>query len=93
MENTKISRIQKRHIDRVEREASETHSKLSEKFLNEFINSTDPEGEEMKELYRIINAKWRAYCSIKKFNPIAFTAVEESMNRVIKEYTDAKIPV
>ena len=86
----KLTREQRRHMERVNTEANAAFDQITNKFLSEFITSDNPEGEEIRERAKQIDAQWRLYCTRKGLNPKAFPLVKKYCDEAIKQYNESK---
>jgi len=87
-----LTREQRRIKDRIELEAKQTFDLLSERYLNFFITSDDPEGNETVQKLHQISAQWKTYCTKKQLIPEAKTMIENFAASVLKDYQDSKAP-
>jgi hypothetical protein len=85
-----LTREQKRMVERINKEAAQTIELLTSQFLNLLMESSDPEGEQMTESIKSIDAKWCFYCKRKGLQPSAYTIMTNYMNKSIEEYKQEK---
>jgi hypothetical protein len=85
-----LTREQKRMVDRINAAAAETIELLTSQFLNAIMAADDPEGPEVGEKIKQIDAKWRMYCKRKGLAATAYTIMDNYMTTAIKEYYDEK---
>jgi hypothetical protein len=85
-----MPRNQRRFIERVEKEARETHQRLSDKFLAIVVNSDNPESEEILEKAKQLNAQWRLFCHGKQLNKEANDLIKNFCEKVIETYKKLK---
>lgn len=94
MNNTNVkdqlSRRARRFKERIEAEARETHDRLANKFLIYFTNCDNPEGSEVQEKMKQIDAQWRIYCTQRQLNPAALPVVNNYMLNIIDHYRKSK---
>jgi hypothetical protein len=86
----KLTREQRRFMERIEQEARKTHADLSEKFFNAFMESDDPEGKEMEELFASLDSKWKMYCHRRRLNESAYKLFGKDCAQLIAEYNARK---
>jgi hypothetical protein len=85
-----LTREQKRLVERINAEAAKTIELLTSQFLNLLMESSDPEGPEMTDSIKSIDAKWRFYCKRKGLQASAYTIMTNYMNKSIEEYKAEK---
>lgn len=90
IERKDLTREQKRILERIESEAKSIFQSLADRFLSEFIASTNPDGEEIKERGKQIDAQWQTYVKRRKLDPKGLTAIRQYINDVLKEYQESK---
>lgn len=83
----KLSRSQRRLNDRV----NNTYSELADKFMNSFMASDNPEGQEIIDLMDRLSRKWRVYCKQVNLKSEAFSVLDSYMSSVIKDYLDMRV--
>lgn len=86
----KLTREQRRFMERLEKEARQTHANLSEKFFNFIVDSDDPEGQEVVDKMNQICALWKLYCSRKQLNKSAYNLLDQECQILIKLYLEKK---
>jgi len=88
-----LNREQKRFLERIELEAKQTFQLLADKFLNLFMDSDDPDGEDLTERGRQISAQWRTYVKKRKLDDKALPAIEKYISNVNSQYVQSKAEV
>ena len=88
-----LTRDQKRFLERIELEAKQTFQLMADKYLNLFMDSDDPEGEELTERGRQISAQWRTYVKKRKLDDKALPAIEKYISDVKSEYVQSKAEI
>lgn len=86
----KLTREQRRHIERVNQEVTKAFEQQSEKFLQLFTTSDNPEGPEITEKLKQMDAQWRTYCGRKHLKAHAFTLLKRYCDGVIEQYKKEK---
>lgn len=86
MQKEKLSRREQRYRERVNQEVQQVIKQLTDKFMDFFLASDQPEGQEVVEKMQEIAAKWRMYCKNKKLIPEAYPVMEKEMARLVTEY-------
>lgn len=92
-EKKDLTRDQKRFLERIESEAKQTFQQLADKFLNLFMASDDPEGEDITERGKQISAQWRTYVKKSKLDDKALPAIEQYISDVKAQYLQSKAEV
>lgn len=90
LQKEKLSRREQRYRERVNQEVQSVISQLSDQFLNFLLSSENPEGNEVVEKMKDINAKWRVYCKRKNLIAKAYPVMELQMAQMAKEYLEEK---
>lgn len=90
LQKEKLSRREQRYRERVNQEVQSVISQLSDQFLNFLLSSENPEGQEVVEKMKDINAKWRVYCKRKNLIVKAYPVMELQMAQMAKEYLEEK---
>lgn len=85
---SKLSREQRRAIERVNQEVSDTLAKLVNIWWEFFLNN-DPESEAVKAKQKEVSAKWKVYCSRRKVKAELFSLADRSISDLIEEYRKA----
>jgi hypothetical protein len=83
-------RANDRHQKRVGKELNTTFQLLSDRFMDFFMSSEEPEGEEMVNYMKERSAQWITYCKRKNILPQFHNALDEFMNGVMKDYLASK---
>jgi len=87
---TPLTRAELRRRERVNEEVKTQLSLLSQKFLTFFMESDDPESQEVVDKMNQMDAKWRVFCKSKSLIPRAYTLAKEEMEGIIQEYLKEK---
>jgi hypothetical protein len=85
-----LTREQRRHMDRVEKEAKQVLSQLQERFLKRIMESDDPEGQDVIDFVDQIHAKWKLYCQQKRIMPEAHKLILDYCLDTLKQYSENK---
>lgn len=85
MNNQKLTREQRRKIERLNKEADDVFNVLARQFRDEFL-SEDPDSELVKETKNKVCAKWKVYCRSKGFKPEALPMMDEFCDRMYEDY-------
>lgn len=83
----KLTRLQRRALERANQQASAMHQRLANQFAEFFIDS-DPDSEEVIEKQKEVNAKWRMYCKSKGLTPEVFGLVNDSCNKFREQFNN-----
>lgn len=83
------TRAQRREIERITNHANETFRVLSDRLLDEFTRSENPEGEETAKVLSTIDAQWKAYCKTKRLTPATLSAIQKFTEGLLKEYHES----
>lgn len=86
----KLSREERRLIEKISRDAETTYNRMCQKFFEFFVNHDNPEGPEVEEKRKQMNAQWKMYCHRMKLIPAAIVMFEDYCKGVIKDYQDSK---
>lgn len=86
----KLTREQRRHIERVNQEVTIAIEQQAEKFLKFFTTCDNPEGPEVAEKVKQMDAQWRTYCGRKRLMPKAFPLLKKYCESVIEQYQKEK---
>lgn len=87
---TPISRQERRRREKINQEVQEAHRQLSDKFLNFFIECENPEGQEVVDKMKQIDAQWRLFCRRKGLIAKAYPLMNDYMEGLLKEYIQTK---
>jgi hypothetical protein len=91
METKKVeSRADRRRREQINTEAAQTIKTLSDQFMSFFIEAEDPEGNEVVEKMKSIDAKWRVYCKRRNLILSAYRVMSDFMEGAMKEYLTEK---
>lgn len=93
MKETNQTRLQRRYLDRINKEANEKIKSITDRLLSAFTESEDPEGEAMTETFKKINAQWLVYCRHRQLNETAKKVVLNYMDQLVNEYRESKLDV
>lgn len=86
----RLSRKTRRFKERIEAEARETHNVLVNKFLLFFTACDNPEGPEVQEKMKQIDAQWKTYCAHRQLNPAVLEVVNNYMLNILDKYKKTK---
>lgn len=86
----KLTREQRRFIERIEREAKEVHSTLANKFNDFFFTHDNPEGTEVLDKVAQLDTQWRLFCRRKQLNKEALPAMHDYCHALLNEYKEVK---
>jgi hypothetical protein len=89
-DDKKLNRIQKRFLDRLQKEAQQTFQNLFSRYFSAFIDSDDPEGKEVAEVFDDLDAKWKVYCYRKKLTSEAKEAFAKEATALLIQYKENK---
>lgn len=90
MEQTKLSRQQRRIQERANIEIGNMHAKIAKEFFDFFMSCDDPESEEVKSKMKHVDAKWRLFCKRADLLPKAYPLMREYMDKLIADYKAEK---
>jgi len=85
----KMSRAEKRFIERASIEAQQTLSNTMSRFVD-FMASADLTDESIKEKRDALSRQWKTYCTIKHLSELAFEAVATECDKIIAVYNSHK---
>ena len=85
-EEPKMSRQQRRIIDRVEKEATDTCGKLVSRFNQFLLESGTISQELVDEKIALLDKQWRFYCKINRLSYKALGIVEGYCRQAFKEF-------
>ncbi len=88
--NTPLTRAQKRANERLQEEEQATYNALTERFLEYFTQSEDPEGEAVQDKIKQISTQWRLYCQRKGLIPALFPMLDNYMDGLLRDYLRSK---
>jgi hypothetical protein len=86
MENKKLNRQQQRQVERINEEVGQVFKRLTDQFLDDFVESENPESGELKVKITDLSSKWKAYCRSKGIIKEMFDAVEKRCNKLVQDY-------
>jgi hypothetical protein len=75
----KLTREQRRFLERIEKGAKQTYVNLSQRFF-------DPEGEEVVQKMNQVCAQWRTFCARKQLNKEVYGHMERGCQALVNEY-------
>jgi hypothetical protein len=84
------TREQRHERDRINTEAAGVIKSLQDQFMNFFMEAEDPEGNEVVEKMKVIDAKWRVYCKRRNLIGKAYPVMNEFMEAALQEYLAEK---
>jgi len=88
-EEPKLTRQQRRVMERINQRAQLTYVKFCEQY-SAFFMEHDPDGEEVKEKEKEINAKWVMYCRSNQLTEESEIKVKEFFGRMHDEYNKTR---
>lgn len=83
----KLTRQQKRMVERANEEANAMHKRLVNQFA-EFFMDSDPAGDEVEAKQREVNAKWRVYCKTRHLTPEVYGLVDLACNQIREQFNN-----
>lgn len=89
-EKTKLTREQKRSIDRANQEVMKIFDSFAEKFFNFFVNHDEPNSFDVIDKLKTMDAQWRLYCKKRNLKVHAFPMFKEYAENLMKEYKEFK---
>jgi hypothetical protein len=87
---TPISRAERRRRDHINEQVQVKARDLQDKFLDFFTSCENPEGDEVLEKMKQIDALWRVFCKNKGLISKAYPIMNVYMAGVVQEYFDTK---
>lgn len=84
-----LTREQRRARERLNQEVNDLIARLVNQWY-EFFLDNDPECEEVKDKRKEVSAKWRMYCQRRGLKPEIHPLIDESIGKLIDEYTKTK---
>lgn len=88
-EQPKLSREQRRAMDRIRSEVDQMYDRLCAQFFDFFIDN-DPESEAVEQKAKELSSKWKVFCHRKNIVKELHGAIENFCTATIKEYKKAK---
>lgn len=85
-----LTREQRRRQERINQEVSAVFDQLTAKFVSFFLDSDNPEGPEVQERVKQIDAQWRVCCKRKGVLPKGYPLVKQWCEQYLKDYQEAK---
>ena len=85
-----ITRQQRRYKERIEKEAQETYNAFTDRFFKLFMESSDPEGEDLAIKRKQMNAQWRIFCSRMGLVPAAYDMFSNFCAATLRQYQEQK---
>jgi 5'(3')-deoxyribonucleotidase len=86
----KLTREQRRFMQRIETEARRVHEQLAGRFMEYLVTCDNPHSPEVLEKASQISAQWKVFCRRKNLVPAVFNALENYCDGLIKEYQEIK---
>jgi len=86
MTEQKLSRSQRRQIERIESEARIIFEGIASKFLTFFLDSENPSGQNIVDRVQQDSAKWKVYCRQRNLSKEALNVMDNYCYGVIKQY-------
>lgn len=83
----KLTRQQKRMVERANEEANTMHRRLVNQFCEYFIDN-EPHSDEVIEKQREVNAKWRVYCKNRHLTPEVLGLVDQACNEFREQFNN-----
>lgn len=83
----KLTREQKRIMERANAEANAMHKRLVNQFAETFMDN-DPNGEDVADKQKEVNAKWRVFCKNRNLLPEVHTLVDLSCNKFREQFNN-----
>jgi hypothetical protein len=87
---THKTREQIRANERIRQEIDEVYKSMSEKFTKFFIEVGEPEGQEVTDKLKQMDAQWRVFCKRKNLVISLYPVMKNFMEDVVKEYIALK---
>jgi hypothetical protein len=84
------SRAQRRHEERVTKEANKTYEQLCEQFFRALMMEPEPESEHFEHYRKSLNAKWKLYCQKMNFVPETHKAFDNYSKELIVKFKTEK---
>jgi hypothetical protein len=85
-----MPRAERRHRERVGKEAESTYSQLCETFFRMLMVEPNPESEEFEQKRKSLNAKWHLYCQKLNFVPETHNAFDKYSKELIDKFKKEK---
>lgn|SRR5690554_3924122 len=85
-----LSREQRRRQDRLNQEIFAVFEQLTAKFVSFFLDCENPDGEQVEERMKQMDAQWRVYCKRKNVLPKGYTLFREWCEQYLKDYKAEK---
>ena len=85
-----MSRAERRHRERVGKEAESTYSQLCETFFRMLMIESNPESEEFEQKRKSLNAKWHLYCQKLNFVLETHKAFDKYSKELIDKFKKEK---
>lgn len=83
----KLTRQQKRMVERANDEANAMHRRLVNQFAEVFIDG-DPNSDEVADKQKEVNAKWRMFCKNRNLLPEVHSLVDLSCNKFREQFNN-----
>jgi uncharacterized protein YnzC (UPF0291/DUF896 family) len=84
-----LTREERRYQERINREVQEVFDQLTRNFFT-FFMSSDPEGIEVQDKIKQLDAQWRVYCKRKKLLAKGYPMLKQYCEKLIEEYKTEK---
>lgn len=81
----KLTREQKRIMERANAEANAMHKRLVNQFAEVFMDN-DPASDLVSDKQREVNAKWRVYCKNRDLTPEVYALVYTACDGIRKQF-------
>lgn len=88
-EEKKLTRQQRRAMERINQRAQITYVKFCERY-SEFFMENDPDGEEVKDKEKEINAKWVMYCRSNQLTTESEQEIKKFFERMHEQYNKTR---
>jgi hypothetical protein len=89
-EEKKLTREQRRVIERIESEATQYHNSLASKFIDYLLNSDNPIEESLKEKVSNLSVQWKMYVKRKGLKDTALNLVNNYCHKAIDQFNELK---
>jgi len=86
----RLTREQRRRQERLNQEISSVFEQLTGKFVSFFLDCENPDGEQVEERMKQMDAQWRVYCKRKNVLPKGYTLFREWCEQYLKDYKAEK---
>jgi len=87
----KLTREQRRAIDRINKEANEQHKRLVNQFYEFFMDAdVASDAYDIQEKKREVSAKWKMYCKNRSLSAEVLPMVEKTCDEILKQFDEIK---